>query len=134
MAEPTRLIRDDAYENIGASYQCLQVSTLDTALRENGIADAAQRQSICEAFLFAMGNLHDQGWLKPGADADRMYPLLCFSKRFLNTDTPIGELGDVFAPSQFFAFHEYAMGNVASHFEGDPNAHVECGDFEGEDA
>src|SRR5437762_3120944 len=113
MAEATRLVRDDVYEEIGSSYQCLQVATLDAAMQENGITDAAVRQKVCETFLFAMGNLHDQGWLKSSADAKPMYPLLCFSKRFLNTDTPVGELGDVYAPSEMFAFHEYALGNAA---------------------
>jgi hypothetical protein len=80
-----------------------------------------------------MGNFHDQGWLKASADADRVYPLLCFSKRFLNIDTAIGELGEVFAPSKMFAFHEYAHGNAALLYEGDPNAQVETGCFEGEE-
>jgi hypothetical protein len=133
MAETTRLVRDDAYEEMGSSYQCLQVSTLDAALQEHGIADVAVRQKICESFLFEMGNFHDQGWLKSGAGADRVYPLLCFSKRFLNSDTPIAELGDVFAPSEMFAFHEYAFGNAGLLYEGDPNAQVETGYFEGEE-
>lgn len=45
--------------------------------------------------MFAMGNLHDQGWFKPSAEAESVDPLLCFSKRFLNTDTLVGELGEV---------------------------------------
>ena len=133
MADPTRLVRDDAYEEMGSSYQCLQVATLDEALKEHGITDTAVRQKVCETFLFAMGNFHDQGWLKPSADAERVYPLLCFSKRFLNTDTPAGELGDVYAPSEMFAFHEYAIGNAALLYEGDQNAQVETGSFEGEE-
>ena len=133
MAEATRLVRDDAYEEMGSSYQCVQVSTLDEAMREAGIADAEVRRKVCESFLFAMGNLHDQGWLKPSADAEPVYPLLCFSKRFLNTDTPVGELGEVFAPSEMFAFHEYAFDNAALLYEGDPNAQVETGSFDGEE-
>ncbi len=127
MADPTRLVRDDAYEDMGASYQCLQVATLDAALQENGIADAAVRQKICASFLFTMGNFHDQCWFKPSADSDPVYPLLCFSKKFLNTDTPIEELGQVYAPSQMFAFHEYAHGNASLLYEGDPAAEVETG-------
>ena len=74
MAKATRLVRDDAYEKMGSSYQCLQVSTLDAALQEHGITDVAVRQSVCESFLFAMGNFHDQGWLKTSADAEPVYP------------------------------------------------------------
>jgi hypothetical protein len=133
VAELTHLVRDDEYEFMGSSYQRVQVATLDASLRENGVTDAAVRRSICESFLFAMGELHDQGWLKPTPDSDKVYPLLCFTKRFLNTDTPITNLGNVFAPSVFFASHEYAHGNVALVYEGDPEAHVETGDFEGDE-
>ncbi|WP_146575014.1 hypothetical protein [Botrimarina hoheduenensis] len=132
MPEPTRLVRDDSYEEMGASYQCVQVATLDRSLQENGVTDPAARRSICESFLFAMGELHDQGWLKPTSDSEKVYPLLCFTRRFLNTDTPINELGDVLAPSTFFAFHEYAHGNASLLYEGDPNANVETGVFDGE--
>jgi hypothetical protein len=132
MADSTRLVRDDAYEVMGSSYQCVQVATLDAALQENGIADPEVRRAICETFLFQMGDFHDQGWLKPSADAKRVYPLLCFSERFLNIDTPVDQLGPVFAPSPMFAFHECALGNVALLYEGDPDAHVETGNFEAE--
>jgi len=118
---------------MGSSYQRVQVATLDAALQENGVTDPAVRQKICEAFLFAMGDLHDQGWVKPAADSERIFPLLCFTKRFMNTDTPIDELGEVFAPSQFFAFHEYACGNAAMLYEDESNARVETGDFDGEE-
>ncbi len=132
MADATRLVRDDAYEEMGSSYQCVQVATLDAALQEHGVADAAVRQKVCESFLFEMGNLHDQGWLKPSAGAEPAYPLLCFTRRFLNIDTPVGELGEVYAPSEMFSFHEYAFGNAALLYEGDPNAQVETGSFAGE--
>lgn len=32
MAEATRLVRDNTYEEMGSAYQCLQVSTFDTAI------------------------------------------------------------------------------------------------------
>lgn len=133
MAETTRLVRDDVYEEMGSAYQCLQVAILDAAMQEYDISDATIRQKVAESFLFAMGNLHDQGWLKPSSDAEPVYPLLCFSKRLLNTDTPVGELGEVYAPSETFAFHEYAFGNAGLLYEGDPNAQVETGNFENEE-
>jgi len=133
MAEAARLVRDDSYEEMGSAYQCLQVTTLDSAMQEAGISDPAARQKVCESFLFAMGNFHDQGWLKPTADAEPVYPLLCFSKRFLNTHTPAAELGEVYAPSKMFAFHEYALGNAALLYESDPNAQVETGRYEGDE-
>mgnify|MGYP007059491592 CR=1 FL=1 len=131
MREATRLIREDQYEEMGSSYQCLQVAVLDATMQEHGVRDADVRQKICKSFLFAMGNFHDQGWLRPSSDADPVFPLLCFTKEFLNTDTNIDELGVVYAPSQHFAFQEYAMANAALLYEGDPMAEVETGNFEG---
>jgi hypothetical protein len=123
----TRLVRDEAYEEMGSSYQCVQVAALDSALQEHGVSDVEVRRKVCESFLFTMGTFHDQGWLKPSADAEPVFPLLCFSERFLKGDTAIGELGQVYAPSTMFSFHEYAFGNAGSFYEGDPNAEVETG-------
>lgn len=131
--EGTRLVREAAYQEMGSAYQCFQVATLDAVMQEHGLSDPAVRQKVCASFLFALGHFHDRGWLKPSADAEPVYPLLCFSKRFLNTDTPIGELGEVYVPSAMFAFHEYAFGNAALLYEGDPKAQVETGNFEGEE-
>jgi hypothetical protein len=132
MAKGPPLVRDDDYEQMAASYQCVQIAALDAALQEHGVADAAVRQRICESFIFSMGNFHDQGWFKPSPDAKPVFPLLCFTETFLNTDTPLESLGQVYAPSPMFAFHEYAFGNIGIYFEGDPGAQVETGNFEGE--
>lgn len=131
MSEKTCLVRDDFYEEIGPAYQEFQIATLDASLREHGVSDAAVRQRICESFLFAMGNFHDQGWLKPEADSSKLYPLLCFSKLFMDVDDSCEELGEVYAPSASFAFHEYALGTAATYFEEGPNEAVETG-FVGE--
>lgn len=131
MAKAPRMVRDDVYEQMGASYQCVQIAILDAALQEQGITDAAVRQRICETFIFAMGNFHDQGWFKPSRDSRPVYPLLCFTETFLDTDTPLDSLGQVYVPSPMFAYHECAFGNIDIYFEGDPDAQVETGNFEG---
>src|SRR4051812_46510592 len=122
----TRLVRDDAYEEMAAAYQCVLLAALDEALEVQGVAKKTRRK-VCETFLFNLGNFHDQGWLRPTADAAPVYPLLCFTTTFLNTDTPVNRLGPVYAPSSFFAFHEYAFGCVEVYFGGDPAARVETG-------
>lgn len=127
MSEPTRLVRDDEFEEMGAAYQCLQIEILDAALQEEGIADETVRRNVCASFLRSLGVFHDQGWLKPDPDADRVYPLLCFSRRFLNVDTPIEELGDVYAPSESFSFAEYVSGKVYHVYGEDPDDKVENG-------
>ncbi len=132
MAKGPHIVRDDAYEQMAASYQCVQIATLDAALQEHGIADAAVRQRICESYIFSMGNFHDQGWFKPSPEANPVYPLLCFTETFLNTDTPLESLAQVYAPSPMFAYHECAFGNIGIYFEGNPGAQVETGNFEEE--
>jgi len=130
MAETTQMVRDDAYDDMGASYQCVQVAVLDKALKMHGILDAEIRQQVCRTFLFEMGNLHDQGWLKANTEGPRLYPLLCFTTRFLNLDTPVDELGVVYATGHSFSYHEYALGSADLYYEGDPAAQVETGCFE----
>jgi hypothetical protein len=133
MAKPTQLVRDDAYEQMGHAYICVQIAALDAALQQAGVTDPAVRQQICESFVFNMGNIHDQGWFKPSPESEPVYPLLCFSKRFLNSDTPLDQLGPVYAQSQFFAYHEAAFGNVESFYQNEPGALVETGSFGAED-
>jgi hypothetical protein len=132
MAKAPGLVRDDDYEQMATSYQCVQIVALDSALQEHGITDSAVRQKICESFIFSMGNFHDQGWFKPSPDAKRVYPLLCFTETFLNTDMPLESLGQIYAPSPMFAYHEYAFRTVDIYFQGDQRAQVETGNFEGE--
>ena len=111
----TTLVRDDAYEEMGSAYQCIQIDNLNQALKDHGISDKAMRHKICEQFVFAMGNFHDQYWFE--ADGRRVHPLLCFSTEFLNVDTDVNQLGDVYAPSDMYAFHEYAFGNNSWYFD-----------------
>src|SRR5262249_11255438 len=132
MAKAMRLVRDDAYEEMGSAYQCVLIAVLDAALREHGIKSAATRRKVAESVVFALGDFHDSGWMRPAEGAAPVYPLLCFSQRFLNGDTPIANLGTVYAPSPLFAFHEYAFGCVRAFFAKDPAAHVETGHFPAE--
>lgn len=133
MAKAARLVRDNAYEEMGASYQCVVTAALDAALREHGVRSAATRRKVAESFMFALGEFHDSGWLRPAEEATAVYPVLCFAERFLNLDTTPAELGVVYAPSPGFAFHEYAHGSVGAFYDGDPAAKVETGSFESEE-
>lgn len=111
----TCLVRDSAYEQIGPVYQLLQIDVLNESLKNNGIVDAEVRRKICRDFVFGLGVFHDQHWFVAGGKT--VYPLLCFSQRFLDVDTDAGLLGDVLAPTESFAFHEHACGRVHAYFE-----------------
>src|SRR5262245_51524719 len=109
------IVRDDAYEEMASTFQCIQLQHLNNVLKENGIASADARRKICEEYLFGLGNFLDQYWFVSGGR--RVYPLLCFSTNFLNTDVTSTDLGTVFAPSPMYSHHEYAFGNASYFFD-----------------
>jgi len=111
----TQLIRSDAFEEMASAYQCIQIDVLNNVLKEHGISDVAIRREICDDFLFQMGEFHDQCWFE--AEEERVYPLLCFSTEFLSQSSSEKQLGNVYVPSEMFAFHEYADGNITWYFD-----------------
>jgi hypothetical protein len=42
---------------------------------------------------------------------------LCFAERPLDPEEGLGGIAKLYAPSQFFAFHEYAYGDIHDYFE-----------------
>lgn len=129
MAKAARLVRDDAYDEMGTAYQCVLTAVLDAALREHGVKSAANRRKVAESVVFGLGEFHDTGWLRPSGGTNPVYPVLCFSERFLNVETAPAGPGTVYAPSPGFAFHEYAHGSVGAYYDGDPAAVVETGSY-----
>ena len=122
-AQKTRLVRDDAYEEIAMMFQRVLVLEVDDALRAAGISDRRKRKKICEHFSFGLGNFFDQYWFN--VDGKRFHPLLCYSETFLNIDTDVDKLGTVYAQSPSFAYHEYSRGAVDQHFAKKPDAPLE---------
>ena len=59
MAEATRLVRDDAYEEIGSAYQCLQVSALDAAMQAQ---EQWKTQAALAAQELATAKAHMTDW------------------------------------------------------------------------
>ncbi|CAN5750005.1 hypothetical protein BH20ACI4_BH20ACI4_17320 [soil metagenome] len=119
MNEETKIIRDDVYEEIAATFQCVEVLELDKALKDCGIESKELRRKICDRYFFAIGNFHDQYWFE--AEGKKFHPMLCFSETFLDTDTDETKLGTVYAKSQYFEFHEYSGGAVDIHFDEEQN-------------
>ena len=109
------LIRDDDYEEMAATFQCIQIKELNDVLKRHGIVDAKQREEICADYLFSIGEFLDQQWFE--CEGKRLHPMLCFSETFLNTDTNPEDLGDLYLCSDMFSYHEYAHGNISYFFE-----------------
>lgn len=115
MSDPTKLVKDDAYEEIAATYQCLQIASLNEALLENGIEDSSKRRAICERFAFDYGVFNDQCWFE--ANGKRWNPILAFTTTSVTPTIDIDNLGELYLRSDAFEFHEYAFGNVSWYFE-----------------
>ena len=126
MSANVEMVRDDEYEQFAMAYQCVLIAMLQRALKRSRLEPEKVEQAA-NRFMFELGNFHDQGWLK--AEGQRAYPLLCFTKKFLNVDTDVADVSPVNAPSTGFAFHEHAIGLVKSYFEGSEDLQVETGSF-----
>ena len=107
------IIKDDSYEEIAATYQCLEIDRLNEVLKHHGITDVALRRKICKSYIFDSGNFLDGGWFKSGDTT--VYPELCFAERELTKDG----LQDphTLYMADFFSFHEYAGGDISWYFE-----------------
>ena len=126
MSANVEMVRDDEYEQMAIAYQCVLIAMLQRALKRSRLEPEKIEQAV-NRFVFELGNFHDQGWLK--AEGERVYPLLCFTRTFLNVDSGVAEVGKVNAPSPGFAFHEHAMGIVKSFLDGNDDLTVETGSF-----
>jgi len=126
MSEETKIVRDDIYEEIAATFQWVEVFELDEALKDCGIEDKALRRKIAERYFFAIGNFHDQYWFK--ANGKKYYPMLCFSENFLDTTTDVTKLGTVYAKSDYFEFHQSSGGTADIYFdENQPKESIDYG-------
>ncbi len=127
MRKRTRLVGEDAYEDLASAYQLALVSILDQALRESGITPRRKRRQICARFLHAHGTLHDQCWLRSGGKT--VYPLLWFAEVFQNSGMSPQQLGTVLADAdRSFSYDEYVWSVLRCHFgPGETTPAVEIG-------
>ncbi len=109
------IIKEDAYEEMAATYQCLEIARLNEVLKQNGIEDVKLREKICGDFTFNSGNFIDSGYFI--SEGKKVYPEVCFSERVYDEDEEPGEIEKLNVPSDYFAFHEYAFGNISWYFE-----------------
>jgi hypothetical protein len=118
MSKRTRLVGDDAYEDLAFAYQLVLVSILDQALRDSGISPKRKRRQICRRFLRDHGTLHDQCWLRSGGKT--VYPVLGFAEVFQNIGMTPQQLGTVILDKdKSFSYDEYGWSVLRCHFEPD---------------
>lgn len=94
---------DDLYWNLGSAFAQVLSMEINDALKDTGIDDAKTRRKICSQIGFGLGNFLDQYWMEIGGQ--KYYPLLCFSKKFLDIGVEPQEIAPVQLPSKDFEFH-----------------------------
>ena len=114
MAKAIPVKQDDSYEEMAATYQVLEIARLNEVLKKHKVPSKV-RLKICTAYFFDSGVFLDCGWLK--AAGKQVWPALCFAERPLDPDEGLGDIKKLYAPSPFFAFHEYAHGGIHEYFE-----------------
>lgn len=111
---------DELYEAVAPSFQCALIDALNRALKENGVADAAQRRRVCDQFTFEVGEFLDGGWVRPNG-GKKAFPVVAFADRRLEQDEEADAKARLVLPGGGFEYHSYAHGSVGYFFE-------ECGE------
>jgi hypothetical protein len=114
MANSIPVERGDAYEEMAATYQMIEIGRLNEVLKKHYIPDDVRRE-VCTDYFFDSGNFLDCGWIK--VSGRQIWPSLCFAEKPLDPNEGLGDMTKLYAPSQFFSFHEYAHGDIDNYFD-----------------
>lgn len=106
------------YEDLGSTYQVVEIALLNQVLKANGISDKRKRRKICEDFIFDQGVILDGGGFQTEPGGKWYGPVLCFADTDGNHDE-----GEFFRTKKFYKhvddlpYHEYALGNIHYFFD-----------------
>ena len=114
MSKSIPVEQNDIYEEMAATFQVIEIARLNEVLKKHNIS-AEIRREICTEYAFDSGVFLDCGWLK--VSGKQVWPSLCFAEKPLDPDEGLGEMTKLYAPSQFFSFHEYAHGDIDNYFD-----------------
>ncbi len=107
------MLPSSAWTYVAAEWQCTEVSRLNKILKKHGVDDVTVRKEICGNYFFDSGNAIDSESVE--VDGARYRTQLVFLAD--------GEGDDVmYLPTDHFAFHEYAFGDVDEVFETEDGA------------
>ena len=115
MIAETQIQQTDAYEEMAATWQCLEIARLNDVLKSSGVTSQQLRKEICSRYFFGSGDFLDSGWFECAGKP--LHPGLCFAER--QTPEANGKLGSIrtlHVQSDAFAFHGYAHGNIGWYF------------------
>ena len=99
------IVETEEFEEVGATYQCIEIQRLNHVLKENGITDKEIRKNICSEYIASAGYfIDDQSFESEGK---RYTVNVCFEDGG----------GNLYVKNSQFDFHEYAYGNIEYFFE-----------------
>ncbi len=106
------------YENLGATYQVVEMALLNQVLKAHGIADRRKRRKICESFIFDLGVIIDEGAFQTEAGGKWYAPVPCFTNALGSPDEGFGRAKKLYklTDAPRFAYHEYTHGNLDYFF------------------
>jgi hypothetical protein len=106
------------YEDLGATYQCVEIALLNSILKAHGIADKRKRRKICEDFIFDQGVIFDEGAFQTEKGSGWYTPVLCYAGLKGNPENGFRKTKSFYKLSDDFpGYHEYALGNLGQFFE-----------------
>ena len=116
MSEELQVQRTDDCEEMAATWQCLEIARLNDVLKASGLANKQLRQEICTRYFLDSGHFLDAGWFE--CEGRRVYPEICSAERQTpDANENLGRIHTLHLPSDAFAFHEYAHGDIGWYFE-----------------
>jgi hypothetical protein len=121
-------VKDDAYEDMAATFQVMMIHWLNDALQQAGVEDREKRRAIINDFCFMFGIWKDQYWFRDSS-GNAVFPCIAFAQKGPVTDVGLESLGKIFMPSTGFSFKEYVVGNLAYYFDevGEDVSQIESG-------
>lgn len=109
-------VRNDAYEDMAATFQVFMIHWLNDALQQRGVEDPEKRKAIITDFCFMFGVWKDQYWFRDNTGR-AVFPCIAFAQNGPVSDLDLAELNDVYMPSEGFSFKEYISGNITYYFD-----------------
>ena len=105
------------YEELGATYQEVEIALLNQVLKAHGIADKRKRRKICEDFFFDQAIIIDEGAFQTEPGGKWYGPVPCFVAAEGSPDDGFRRTKKFYRLSDDFpGFHEYAMGTIEEFF------------------
>jgi hypothetical protein len=126
MAKKFPVVQDDAYEEMAASYQLVEMARLNEVLQKHKVP-VKTRRKICEMYFFGAGVFLDSGWLK--SEGKQVFPTLCFARRPVDPEEGLGGITKLYTPTELFAFHEYVAGDIVACFDEGAVEEIEHGNL-----